>query len=81
MNDLRKGTIIIGEKKENGLLKKHTVYGGSLKASPGVYGYSTNKTFAKEYHRDDEVKAEYEVYMGGRKDDYDEVMKFRIIEE
>ena len=51
MNDLRKGTIIIGERKENVLLKKHTVYGRSLKASPGVYGYSTNKTFAKEYHR------------------------------
>lgn len=81
MDESRKGTIIIKSKKVKGLFKKRTVYGGVVKACPSVYGYSFNEEFKKEYHRGDEVNAEYYVYTGGKKDDYDEVMDFLIIEE
>jgi len=81
MNDYKAGTIIIKNKKEKGLFKKKTIYGGVLKNCPSVYGYSINPRLKKEYHNGDEVKAEYYVYMGGKNDDYDEVMDFLIIEE
>ena len=81
MDDCRKGTVIIKSKKEKGLFKKRTVYGGVVKACPSVYGYSLNEEFKKEYHRGDEVNAEYYVYTGGKKDNYDEFIEFLIIEE
>lgn len=81
MDESRKGTIIIKSKKLKGLFKKHTVYGGVVKACQSVYGYSFNETFKKEYQPDDEVNAEYYVYTGGKKDNYDEITDFYIIED
>ena len=81
MSDIRQGTVIIKEKKQKGLFKKYYIYGGELKGCPGVYGYSINRDLTKEYQKNDEVIVEYWVYMGGKKDDYDEVMEFDIIEE
>lgn len=80
MDNCRKGTIIIKSKKVKGLFKKRTVYGGVVKACPSVYGYSFNEEFKKEYHRGDEVYAEYYVYTGGKKDNDDEVIDSYIIE-
>ena len=81
MSEIRKGTVTIKEKKSNGLFKKYFTYGGSLNGAPGIYGYSIKqKNLKKEYHKNDEVKVNYWIHMGGKKDDYDEVMEFEIIE-
>lgn len=50
MDDCRKGTIIIKSKKEKGLFKKRTVYGGIVKVCPSVYGYSFNEPLSA--HKD-----------------------------
>ena len=80
MGETRKGTVIIKEKIQKGLFKKYYIYGGALKGCPGIYGYSFKQDLQKEYHRNDEVPVDYWIYMGGRKDDYDEVMEFAIKE-
>lgn len=81
MSDIRKGTVKIREIITKGLFKKYNIYGGSLKGVPGIYGYSIKQELKKEYHKGDEVKVNYWIYMGGKKDDYDEQMEFEIIEE
>ena len=80
MDECRRGTILITNKKEKGLFKKHTVYCGVIKDCPSIYGYSLNDTFKKEYKDGDIVKAEYYLYTGGKKDNYDEIMDFYIVE-
>lgn len=80
-NDVRKGTVKIKEILHKGLFGKKTVYGTSLRGVPGIYGYSVNKSFTRDYKRGEEIPVNYWVFMGGKKDDYDEVMEFEIIEE
>lgn len=80
MEESRKGTVVINEIKTKGLFKKYNQYGGGLKGAPGIYGYSLKQDLNKEYHRGDEVSVRYWIYMGGKKDDYDEVMEFEIVE-
>ncbi len=80
MDESRKGTVVINEIKTKGLFKKYNQYGGGLKGAPGIYGYSHKQDLNKEYHRGDEVCVRYWIYMGGKKDDYDEVMEFEIVE-
>ena len=81
MSDIRKGTVKIKEKIPKGLFKKYYIYGGALKGVPGIYGYSIKMDLKKEYNKGDEVKVNYWIYIGGKKDDYDEVMEFEIVEE
>lgn len=81
MDDYTHGKVKIKEKREKGLFKKYYIYGGGLIGAPGIYGYSANHNLKKEYHKGDEVKVKYRIFMGGKKNDYDEIMEFYIIED
>lgn len=80
MSEFTHGTVTIKERIKKGIFKKYYIYGGSLDGAPGIYGYSTKQYLKKVYHKGDKVKVQYRISMGKRKDDYDEVMEFSIIE-
>lgn len=73
-----KGTVVIMSRKEEGLLRKKTVYSGYLYGAPGASGKSTNRSLKRIYHTGEQVQAEYTVT---RDKDSDEHIIFTILED